>query len=504
MRSVQQSQALSIFLAVMALIVNADGQSLSSSQGANPHPPRYRLVDLGTFGGPASYFSNGFDGILNNHGTAVGWANTSTPDPVCFVAPNCFATHAFQARDGVIADLGVLDGGLDSAALWISPNGLITGYSQNGEIDPLLPSFPEVRAVLWRNGELIDLGTLPQGGFESLANSVNNRGQVVGLALNTVPDTCSLVGFPTQTRAFIWQGGTMEDLGTLGGPDADAELINEAGQVIGTAATTTLGPDGCAIVHPYFWENGTMQDIGTLGGTQFELRSLNQRGQVVGVSFLAGNQPFHPFLWDKGVLTDLGTLGGANGEASWINDRGDIVGKADLPGSPPQAHDAVLWKRGQKNDLGVLPGDSCSNAYFVNSHGQIVGTSETFEFCTLSPEPVGQHAFVREPGGMMENLNTLIPAGASLDLAYAVAINDRGEIAGFGVPPDCAPQDVFLCGHSYVLIPCGVGEECLNTAPGAAAPFLFDLKRALPQTGPANLLERFKNKNRQKSHLPQG
>jgi hypothetical protein len=42
---------------------------------------RYKLFDVGTLGGPASSTSNGLDGILNNHGTAVGWANTSTPDP---------------------------------------------------------------------------------------------------------------------------------------------------------------------------------------------------------------------------------------------------------------------------------------------------------------------------------------------------------------------------------------------------------------------------------------
>ena len=119
--------------------------------------PRYRLIDLGTFGGPASYFSNGFDGILNNHGIATGSANTSTPDPICFV-PNCFATHAFQAKNGTITDLGVLPRGDVSQAVWVSANGLIVGFSENGEFDPLVPGFPEVRGVLWRNGEIVDLG----------------------------------------------------------------------------------------------------------------------------------------------------------------------------------------------------------------------------------------------------------------------------------------------------------------------------------------------------------
>jgi hypothetical protein len=68
---------------------------------------------------------------------------------------------------------------------WISANGLITGWSQNGEIDPLVTGFPESHAVLWKDSKIRDLGTLPQGGYESLGLSVNNGGLVVGLATNT-------------------------------------------------------------------------------------------------------------------------------------------------------------------------------------------------------------------------------------------------------------------------------------------------------------------------------
>jgi probable HAF family extracellular repeat protein len=422
---------------------------------------RYRLIDLGTLGGPTSYFSNGNDGILNNKGTAAGWADTSTPDPYtpfCF-NPDCFVSHAFQSRNGALTDLGALPGGGSGNAAWITANGLIVGTSENGQLDPLFPGFPENRAVTWQNGAIMDLGTLPEGGYESVGLSANNSGRVVGFALNTTPDPFSLAGpgfFPTETRAFLWQKGTMQDLGTLGGNDAAAFFANDRGQITGQSYTnaTPNSTTGLPTADSFFWEKGQMQDIGSLGGTLGNPTAFNNRGQVVGISNMAGDLSSHPFLWSKQTgLQDLGTLGGNNGVTNWINDAGDIVGKADLPGPTPQNHDAVLWKKNGTTmiDLGLLPGDSCANAYYVNSHGQVVGTSENRDLCLI---PTGEHAFVWEDGGPMVDLNTLIPPGSSLRLTFAVAISDAGQIAGFGVPAGCAPQDVDLCGHAYVLIPC--------------------------------------------------
>jgi probable HAF family extracellular repeat protein len=432
---------------------------------------RYKLIDLGTFGGPASYFSNGFDGILSHHGTAAGWADTSNPDPYapfCFNA-DCFASHAFQSQNGVLTDLGVLPGGASSNAVWITANGLVVGTSQNGQFDPLFSGFPENHAVIWRSGAITDLGTLPEGGYESVGFSANNNGEAVGFALNTIPDPYSLAGpgfFPTETRAFLWQKGTMLDLGTLGGDDAAAFFVNDPGQITGQSYTnTTPNPTtGLPTADPFFWERGKLRDLGSLGGTLGNPTAFNNPGQVVGISNMAGDLTSHPFLWSKKTgLKDLGTLGGNNGVTNWINDAGDIAGKADLPGPLPQNHNAVLWtKNGAVMiDLGVLPGDSCANAYYVNSRGQVVGTSESRDLCLV---PTGEHAFLWEEDGPLVDLNSLIPSGSSLQLTFAVAINNRGEIAGFGVPSGCAPKDVGICGHAYVLIPCdgdrGYGEGC--------------------------------------------
>jgi hypothetical protein len=112
----------------------------------------------------------------------------------------------------------------------------------------------------------------------------------------------------------------------------------------------------------------------------------------------------------------------------------------------------------------------------------------------------------------MVDLNTLIAPGASLDLTYAVAINDEGEIGGFGVPPDCAPEDYELCGHAYLLIPCGAGEKCTNATSDAtsaatavssiAVSSIFTKGPAGSARGTTNPLDRWRNQLRQKSLSP--
>ena len=51
----------------------------------------------------------------------------------------------------------------------------------------------------------------------------------------------------------------MTDLGNLGGSDTRALAINNSGQVVGSARTTTE-------THAFVWENGAMTDLGTLYG----------------------------------------------------------------------------------------------------------------------------------------------------------------------------------------------------------------------------------------------
>lgn len=460
------------------------------SQAAHHH---YVLIDMGTFGGPASNvietieFQNA-SGELNSRGVLVGGAATSIPTGatssllICGGlgggVPNVY--HAFEWHKGIVTDLGALPGGNNcSVANGVNANGEVIGNSENGELDPLT-GVNQSRPVLWKDGHITDLGSF--GGNQGGALGINNRGQIVGGSLNTTPDPFSIFDLllgpfnGTQTRAYLWQDGIMRDLGTLGGPDAVAILVSNDGKVAGVSYTDSVPNPaaGTPTLHPFIWENGTMLDLGTLGGTFAFPLALNGGGQVVGQSNLVGDSTNHPFFWDRGVLTDIGTFGGDFGAANAINEAGEVVGFATNTGNQAIA---FLWKNGVLTDLGTVDSDPCSTANAVNSKGQVVGISATCDFTF-------RRAFLWENGSMVD-LNNLISPDSGMQLTLAEAINDRGEIAVNGTPSGCAV--VEQCGHAVLLIPCDENhqglEGCDYSLADAAAVEVTHLNLGLTTSG---------------------
>src|SRR5260370_16058881 len=247
--------------------------------------PRYKLIAVGTFDGPMSYVNAEFNSFpsLNGPGILVGGSATPVPAPPNTNGFGClgpdgtvpFIFHSFALKDGVVTDLGALspkDQNCSNAQA-VNARGEVAGISENGLIDPVT-GLIEDRAVRWKSGEIQDLGTF--GGPHSAAFGINNRGQIVGLSLNDVPDVFSILDVfayctanGTQTRAFLWERGHMQYLGTLGGPDASASFINQGGQLTGVSYTnsTPNATTGIPTLDPFLCVNGTLIDLCTLGGT---------------------------------------------------------------------------------------------------------------------------------------------------------------------------------------------------------------------------------------------
>ena len=380
--------------------------------------------------------------------------------------PDCYVMHAFLWNHGTLTDLGALpgnDGNNSSVANAINNEGVIVGMAENGDVDPDT-GYPEAHAVVWDKGKIRDLRTL--GGTQSVAWDVNDLGQVVGGALNATKDPLSagfVLGFggmwpgTTQLRAVVWQNGFMRDLGTLGGPDAFATAINQFGQIAGESYTSKHihRRTGIPTEDPFLWTNGKMIDLGTLGGTTGFSVWLNDRGQVVGVSNLVGDVYSHGFLWDRGVLRDLRppANGGNYSWTYWINELGDVVGGATLSGD--ELNDAMLWRFGKPIDLGTIGQDVCSEATGMNDFGQIVGISNE---CSGPWDPSGwatMRAFLWQRGRPMVDLNALVEENPSnLHLFWGAYINDSGEILAEGL---LSTGDI----HAALLVPSGdCKEDC--------------------------------------------
>src|SRR5580698_2345179 len=86
---------------------------------------------------------------------------------------------AQSAKTYAIQDLGVL-GGSPGTPYFMSSNGLIAGAAVGAN--------KQSHATVWFMGFKLDLGTPALGGLNSMATSVNDKGQVVGAAETVVPN----------------------------------------------------------------------------------------------------------------------------------------------------------------------------------------------------------------------------------------------------------------------------------------------------------------------------
>lgn len=335
---------------------------------------------------------------------------------------------------GKLASLG----GAVSRGNSINDRGSIAGYSN-------LPGDQSRHATLWRGSSLLDLGTLGGPNSNVAWPGQNNRGTIVGIAetgrLDSLHESWSCSAFfPTVTghtcRGFVWDGGRMHALPTLGGDNGFATGVNDRGDVVGWAETKVHDPTCNAPQVLQFravvWDARTRRprELRPLrGDSTSAATAINESGQAVGISgacdvAVGEFSAQHMVLWDHGVARTIPALGGSSWNTPMaINDDGDVTGFANLPGDAGGAFNphAFLWtRRGGTIDLGTLPGDQTSQAAGINSRRQVVGVSCGAVAC---------RAFLWD-NGVMYNLNRLMGAAFRDSLVSAQDISDDGTITG--------------------------------------------------------------------------
>jgi hypothetical protein len=171
----------------LLIALTTPGEVIAQNEPAKPGKHHhYQLVQIPTLGGPGANFFDTTNNVavLNGRGSVSGGcAGTLLSDPNLsnfWWSPDGTVCHAFLWQNGSLTDLGSLPGTNNSGSAWISSNDLVAGLSENGQIDPSVPGLPEISPVMWRDGKITNLGTLPGGGYQGAAVSVNSRGEVAG------------------------------------------------------------------------------------------------------------------------------------------------------------------------------------------------------------------------------------------------------------------------------------------------------------------------------------
>jgi probable HAF family extracellular repeat protein len=357
--------------------------SVQGARLAAPHTgtPGYQVTNLASLGG-----TSGAGSSINNRGWVAGSSNLAGDQ----------AQHAALWRNESVVDLGTL-GGPNSGVLWPVKNdrGIVAGISQTAQPDPLgerwscSAFFPAPTAVghqclgfVWQGGAMRPLPTL--GGTNGFATGANNEGEIVGWAESTVHDPTCVAPQVLQFRAVVWgpAPGELRELPPLPGDTVSAATaLNDRGQVVGISGICDRAVGRFSAIHAVLWQDGRPIDLGSLGGVAWNTpMSINERGDVVGFANASaaagGGFAAHAFLWTRDAgMRDLGTLtGDTTSQALGVNDRREIVGTSCDADFNCRA---VIWRDGEITNLNTLvaPGyeDTLTTANDIDESGRITG-----------------------------------------------------------------------------------------------------------------------------------
>jgi probable HAF family extracellular repeat protein len=274
------------------------------------------------------------------------------------------------------------------------------------------------------SGALVEL-TYDPSELGASAYDINSNGTIAGEA--------TLANGPEPVLWKVTGGATL-----LGGGGASfdwAVAVNDGGTVLGQYEDSGSPGSAALLWTPPEYAQTTLPDLECdyCSRLYITANAINNSGTAVGrtlsVIYNANgvlvSGGMYAVEWQDGVIKNLGGLqNSSSSEAYGINSGGDIVGTSGVGSTQGAPSHAFLYSHGVMTDLGTVPGDVDSTAYSINDHGQIVG---------YSVDAAGSgRAFLYDKGAMYD-LNTLIdptdPLAGYITLEEAVSISQNGYIA---------------------------------------------------------------------------
>ncbi len=289
-----------------------------------------------------------------------------------------------------------------------------------------LSAFASMACLTGRNARadalytITNLGTL-SGQSSSVATSINDQGQVVGISYNasdgTFADSVSGTAQPprfTQTgngaESFLYSNGQMTQISPTGGL---AMSINSLGQVVGGeyASVNSLGQYVGGQEAGIQTANPSTGTVLVSGGTTTDLSSLlipyaiNASGQIAGYVIVDahGGSDFHPAVYENGQ----------DSRAVAINANGDMLITVQPMGGSEQSY-IYHASSGTVTSLTSLPGGSGMIAAALNNSDQAVGNGLLYS------------------NGTVQSFLGLLPPGSGWSNLNATGINNLGQIVGQG------------------------------------------------------------------------
>jgi uncharacterized membrane protein len=343
----------------------------------------------------------------------------------CALASTSLVASTFAQPRYAVTDLGVLPGCDTSVAVGLNDRGDIAGYCQNRG---------DQVAVIWRNGQLINLGKLTGGTFAA-ATSINSQGTVVG-------DGDTGDGRP---RIWVSTANGLYNFFSNNGGNTHATSIGDTGFIGGyytkSLSGNTSGWRGSIWTpDPRDPRKYRQTDLPVIPGINSKFTSaiswaFNQSGQAAGwaANDLIGQ---HACFWNNDSthsIVDLGTYPGDWSSLAWgMNDLGQVAGESH----PPFANRAIVWNNDPAHtptELPLLAGDNMGSASRINNLGHTLGWS------AFSPDGsfnnMGPEKLVLWREGAVFDLQSILDSvsGAGWMISTASAINNLGQIVGLGV-----------------------------------------------------------------------